>query len=223
MAVTKKTFSTTTYSDLASWMQANLVPGYFAAVTYDSGTNTVTCKNGDGDTVLTIATDANSYVIITLYINGSANVSKSYQYFRIIDAVYLSANGLIFHFAFEYSGVYGVDILLTKTNNGDAAVVFPNDNAGLVGQVSTLYSGIHCSAWGDETTGADFSFVPSNANQTQIVPFVSYPQFGSVSYMPNAYYVLHGQYYNMGLGTILIDGMIYLTNGYWAIKDGPLS
>lgn len=223
MAITKTTFNTKTYDVLASWMQTNLVPGYFAAVTYDSSTNTVTCKNEDADTVLTIATASNNYVAITFYINSSAYVSRSYQYFQTIDAVYASANGIILHFKYEYGGIYGLDILLTQTNNGDVAIVFPDDGSMTAGRESSLYSNLRCIAWGDDTTGANFSFVPSNANQTQIVPFISNPPYGTVSYMQNAYYVIYGQYYGIGLGTIIIDGMIYLTNGYWAIKDGPLS
>lgn len=218
MAITRTVFNSASYSGLASWMQTNLVPGYFAAVTYDSGTNTVTCKNGDGDTVLTIA-GSNSTLNVTFYIDGSANVARGYQYNDTIAAAYACTNGALLHFSYTYGGMYGTDILITKTNNEKPAAVFPCDAAMSVGTAAALNSGIRACAVGDETVGSDFSFTAQSQNQTQLVPFATAAQYDAQSYTPNAFYCPVSQHYSAGIGKIVSDGVTFLTNGYWAIKD----
>jgi hypothetical protein len=106
------------------------------------------------------------------------------------------------------------DFIITKTNNNKTAFVYFQGNV-----TQLTRNNFRVVAWGDTTPDTTRSYTATEANQTQFVPFCTDAALGDVSYTPNAFYIPVGQHFNMGIGKLTMDGVDYLTNGYWAIKD----
>ena len=63
------------------------------------------------------------------------------------------------------------------------------------------------------------TYTAKAGEQTLLCPFCTNANLGEPSYTPNAFWIPFGQYYSMGYGTLAMNGVTYLTNGYWCIKD----
>ena len=219
MAIIKDYLNTNNMNTLADWMTQHLVPTYFGSVVAASST-TLNCYDSDDNTVLNINIGANQYSdIITAY--ASETVSTSLSNGEGISKITYAATcsrGCLLTFS---SGSNGrMEVLITKSNNNITTVVF---SKGITTNNGQLY-GMYCVAWGDINPISSLSVTPiTTAQQTQIVPFLSNAPYGTISYTPDAFYIPVGQYYGMGIGQLTLNGNIYLTNGYWAIKDGAVS
>lgn len=196
MAISK---TVVTISTLADFLEST---GYFGEVTYEN--SVVTCKDSDGNI---LAKFENSKA--TAYIDDTTNASKNFLtvYVR---AAYTCSNGILIEYG--ASGYTTMHVLITKTNNDKIAFIIPNILR--VGECQ-----VYCCAWGDENANI-FTHSATAANQTILRNFGTRNHVGTASYTPNAYTVVEGQYYNIGVGEVSIDGTLYLTNGYWAIRDG---
>ena len=64
------------------------------------------------------------------------------------------------------------------------------------------------------------TFAPEAAQQTCMTPFITNADIGDVSYTPNARYLTAHSSYASGIGKMLLGTDTWITNGYWAIKDG---
>lgn len=205
MAITKDYLNTSDLSVLAAWMQTKLVPDYFAAVTYAN--STITCTDADGNTLLTIdSSNVTAYKSATNTSNMYNAAPQTWLY------ACMSANGayLIANTVFGSTAC----MIITKTNNGKTAFITSDEQA-----TSVCRKNIKRVAWGDTTPDTTHEFTAYTENQTQLVSFTTDAAFGDVSYTPNAFYIPIGQYYNLNGAVLTIDGVNYLTNGYWAIKD----
>lgn len=202
MAITKDYLNTSDLNTLATWMRTNLVPDYFAAVTVESGV--ITCTDADGNTLLTKGSNS-----LTAYKSASASAGISpHAGMQTVTEAYNCANGALLVFS---NGTYTAHVLITKTNNGATAIVFSQPT------IPGFTNGISSVAWGDILPNNAYAFTALTANQTQLVPFCTDAALGTVSYTPNAFYIPVGQY--RAFGVMTLDGVNYLTNGYWAIKD----
>ena len=195
-------------------MVQHLVPTYFGSVVATSSTN-IECYDSDGNTILIIHPATGNAITVYASETTSISLSNSEAINKITYAAACS-HGCLLTFA---SGSNGrMEVLITKSNNNITTIVFRKGLDG--GQLS----GFYCVAWGDIDPISYLSVTPiTTAQQTQIVPFVSNAPYGTISYTPDAFYIPVGQYYNMGIGQMTLNGNIYLTNGYWAIKDGAVS
>lgn len=202
MAITKATINGD-FSVLQSFLQSS---GLFGSV--ELGTDIVTMKDGDGNTLATIETG----LTIRAYINSSTSASVSYFNSGYILYGYKCTNGVLL-FVTGTSGYQG-HILISKTNNNKVAFVFSSAHAS----TTIVYTTYYCVAWGDYDTST-FTFTGKSAEQTLMSPFCTNANMGETSYTPNAFWLPFGQYYNMGYGTLTMNGVTYLTNGYWCIKD----
>lgn len=213
MSIIKDYLNSGDLNDLKNWMDEHLVPQYFASVTYAN--STITCKDADNNILLTIS----STFVVTMYASGTLSkaISDPNAAFNRITYCALSTYGCIIEYVGSYVGAIGT-ILISKTNNNITAVVC---SAGLSKSALGTYT---CIVWGDTDPLGTFACTPiTTAQQTQIMPFLSSAPYGTVSYTPNAFLIPIGQYYDMGIGQLTINGNIYLCNGYWAIKDGAVS
>jgi len=212
MAITKDYLNTNDVNVFAAWMQANLVPDYFAAVTVENAA--VTCTDADGNTLLTISwgTTGGGNLVLTFnaYKSGSYATTFSRGSISVCQYCASCANGALVVWKATNGDNMQQALLITKTNNGKTALIFAGEN---------LYSTTLCIAWGDVAPDSTYSFTPLTANQTQLVPFCTDAALSTPSYTPDAFYIPVGQYYSMGIGKLALDGTTYLTNGYWAIKD----
>ena len=208
MAITKATFSS--LQEFSDWMQTNLVPEYFAAVSLDG--SRLTCWRDTGMTEPLFA-----YEAPRVYAYKSASVVR--------DMTGVTAAENYPSSAFKCGcGVLIADtthsnhVIITKNNNGDTVTVISGRNNNQ--NPNFLYNLVFCTGWGDDTSiTTGLSFTPIAGNQTSLVQFCTDAPVGSVSYAPNAFYMPYGQYYGAGLGKFTSDGKTYLTNGYWAILD----
>lgn len=198
-----------------------LVPEYFARVEDLSETGVA------GDIYIR---DADDNLLLRLQLNYSPN--RIYVYFDethyvqvewsgvVWDYGYIAEKGAMISAKISNQGYFGT-LLITKTNNGKTAFVF---SAGINNSTAHCLTYLHALAWGDDpsTTSADYNQITrTTKKQTMIVPFLTNPIIGVSSYTPNAGYFLTIQSTigNAAYGTVIIDGVTYLTNGYWAIKD----
>lgn len=220
MAITRAQVETV--EALAAWMQENAVPSIFNAVTFS-------------DSVLT-TTDADNNVV--LQINGGTGSSSS-AYFRAFRASenYLEVkgnklprdgyiqiigcdNGFIIDSNITDTSGYNRHFaaLFTKTNNGKIAVIFPSALAsGATAQFTTALNHV---AFGDsETIATTTTFTPESGQQAMLVPFATNADIGDVSYTPDAFYLPMNSAYGFGIGKFSIGDDVFITNGYWAVKD----
>jgi len=198
---------------LQSFLQGT---GFFGSVEYDSGTNTVTMKDSDNNVLATFSGNKT----FTAYVDATNNASKQFTTAANygIHTAYKCANGILLKFSGLTSGYvsYMAHILIAKTNNNKLAFIFSNTNA-VANDIA--YKQFYCVAWGDSTDIAAQEMGANGNNQTLMIPFVSGAEDGETSYTTDAYYLLYAQFYAMGYGKLNGDGAVYLTNGYWAIKD----
>lgn len=209
MAITR-TVINNDYSALQSFLQSS---GLFGSV--ELGENTVTMKDGDGN-ILSVISDNSGSAQITAYADVSNSASGDYSINGHIQYAYKCSNGILLRIFNPNSGnmQWKATILITKTNNNKIAYIFSKVLLNTTSNLTNYY----CVAWGDDGT-SDFTFTAKEAEQTLMCPFCTNANMGEQSYTPNAFWLPFGQYYNMGYGTLTMNGVTYLTNGYWCIKD----
>ncbi len=218
MSITQ-TYLNTSISELKTFLGA-LVPDYFASVEYTDNNNTgITCKDSDGNTVFTVAVD-NSNWTYTAYADSENYVSKTSSYAKPVYG-YVCNNGAMIvgvnNAISDATGIRG-SVVISKTNNDRTGFIIA---AGSSGSTTDLYSNVVTGAWGDVTpltSSYSYGSGVTNQNQTQMVPFVTHCALGEKSYFPNAFFIPVAQTRTV-FGELVADGVSYVTNGYWAIKD----
>lgn len=218
MSITQ-TYLNTSIAELKTFL-GTLVPNYFASVEYTDDTNTsVTCKDSDGNTIFTVAVDNGSWTY-TAYADSQNFVSKTSSYAKPVYG-YVCNNGAMIVCAVnaisDATGIRG-SVVISKTNNNKTGFVIA---AGSSASASDLYSNVVTGVWGDViplTSNYSYSSGVTNQTQTQMFPFVTHCALGEKSYFPNAFFIPVAQTRTV-FGELVADGVSYVTNGYWAIKD----
>ena len=213
-----KTYINDDMDALTSFIAAS---GLFDAVTNEN--STIICKDADGNTLLSIAvpTAANGNVVVTAFASASVSKAVTWSYYK--------SGSIGVHFTYAYACTNGVIIALQNAMGNDyyAAVLISKNNQGIpvivlcdaIAPTANAYRTFWAVSWGDVAPLSTFNFTVNSRSQTTVVPFMSNNDISASSYTPNAGYIPVGQYYNMGYGTLVIDGTDYLANGYWAIRD----
>ena len=202
---------------LAEWLQANAVPKYFSSVTYTDGVTQG--FDEDGNKILEIGSTGG------IYSYSSANSYQSWtsETYSLIGARTINLiacdNGILFENSYSGSGGNGkIMVAITKTNNDKTAFIFSGNSSSTV---SGYYTGLRHVAWGDnDTVTSTTTFTPENGMQTVLVPFVTNADIESVSYTPDAFWISMNFNYNMGIGKFRMGGDMFISNGYWAVRDG---
>lgn len=225
MAITRASLKSP--SALASWMQTNAVPNIFKSVTFAD--NTITATDDDDNKVLEIKafTERGSGYL------RAYRASNSYVSFDTLDTmpdvdntieVIGCDNGFIISTIVSDEGTYSwkdyhLAILVTRTNNNKVAVIFTTGESDTaIGQVMT--HNIRHVAFGDSITiTTQTNYAAESAAQTVLTPFATNANVGDVSYTPDAFYMPMHSAYGAGLGKFSLGGDIYITNGYWAVRD----
>lgn len=218
MSITQ-TYLNTSISELKTFL-GTLVPKYFASVVYTDDTNTsVTCKDSDGNTIFTVAVDNGSWTY-TAYADSQNYVSKTSSYAKPVYG-YVCNNGAMIVCAnsaiSDATGIRG-SVVVSKTNNNKTGFII---SGALSSSASDLYNNVVTGVWGDViplTSNYSYSSGVTNHTQTQMFPFVTHCALGEKSYFPNAFFIPVAQTRTV-FGELVADGVSYVTNGYWAIKD----
>ena len=214
----------TSLSALAALMQEHAVPNIFKSVTYDNNTSLLTATDDEDNTVLTICNVSNAsyfraYRAENNYIGHSLRLFLNPSDSTI--PVMGCDNGLMLVCSVVDTQGYGRGFaaLFAKTNNDKVAIIFPSTLAS--NSVAKFYTALHHVAFGDSTTIATTTtFVPEAGQQTSFTSFKTNADFDDASYTPNAFYLDMHSAYATGYCKLIYDGDIYISGGYWAIKDG---
>lgn len=217
MAITQ-TYLNSSIAELKLFL-GTLVPKYFASVVYTGNNNTgITCKDSDGNTIFTVAVDNGNWTY-TAYADSQNFVSKTsgsakpiYGYVCNNGAMILGSNSAIS----DAAGIRG-SVVVSKTNNNKTGFVIAAGSSS----TSDLYSNVVTGVWGDVTpltSSYNYGLGVTNHTQTQMFPFVTHCALGEKSYFPNAFFIPVAQT-RAAFGELVADGVSYVTNGYWAIKD----
>jgi hypothetical protein len=218
MAITR-TYINGDTSTLVSFLESS---GLFDSVTAES--STITCKDADNNTMLIIAPEDIGYYGNQIGVYASSSVAEtihlrnnSYNTY-FIDG-YSCANGVILQYGSTQASDYNACLLITKTNNDAVAVVVSSSAT----TIPAAYTSFYAVAWGDTAPISAYTTAANAQNQTMLVPFATNANEGAQSYTPNAGFMISGQLYSLGYGKATIGSGTYITNGYWAIKDGAES
>ena len=219
-----KRASITSLADFATWLQANAVPGLFKSVTYDSETAELSATDADDNTVWR-AKNGNSgyfraYRAASSYIGVDLAAFPNTSGGAVMNCI-LCDNGLIVDM-FVTAGGYGRSFafMVAKTSHDKLAFIFRSTFDGTAN--NQYKNAIAHVAWGDSTsiTPTTTTFTPEAGQQTILCPWGTNPDNGQTSYTPKAFYMPTGQNYAQGIGKFILGADTYITNGYWAIKDG---
>lgn len=218
MAITQ-TYLNSSIAELKLFL-GTLVPKYFASVEYTDNNNTgITCKDSDGNTIFTVAVDNGSWTY-TAYADSQNFVSKTSSYAKPVYG-YVCNNGAMIVCAnnaiSDATGIRG-SVVISKTNNDKTGFII---SGALSSSASDLYNNVVTGVWGDViplTSNYSYSSGVTNHTQTQMFPFVTHCALGQKSYFPNAFFIPVAQTRTV-FGELVADGVSYVTNGYWAIKD----
>lgn len=197
----------------------------FESVTLSS--NTVTCKDQDSNTVLTIGPGTSGGTTITAYADASTPVSRTWytsNYGLKFMNGYKCSHGVMLEYAGTETLEYRACLLLTSTNNHSVACVFTTGIGGQSGISHAPFLSYYSVAWGDVGPISAHTFDANQTNQTILIPFVTNANVGDETKTPNAGFMPFGQYYRLSASGSMYTKMTlgddtYLTNGYWAIKD----
>lgn len=224
MGITRAQF--TTFSDLASYLQENAVPNLFKSVTVEAGSgNTLTATDTDDDVVLKIHpnTDAYGSGFFRAYRADENYIGVDLKFFPNPGATTIDVigcdNGIMLSCSVVDNGGNGKQFaaLIAKTSNDKVAVIFPST---LTNSSTDRYrSALHHVAFGDNATmSTTTTFNTEAASQTGMMSFITNAQPNTASYTPKAFYLLSHSDYTSGMGTFILGGEEYITNGYWAIS-----
>lgn len=206
-------------SELAAWMQENAVPSIFKSVTYEN--DHITATDEDDNVVLEIKNNNGGYFRAFRGENNYFSIGMQYIVKRNSESDIIGCdNGFIFSGECEDQNINtrSFAFLCSKTNNGKVAIVFPSS---YVNNPAKYITALHHVAWGDSATiSSTTTFTPESGQQTSFTVWKTNVEFGDVSYTPNAYYLDMHTNYSSGIAKLLLNGDTFITNGYWAIKDG---
>lgn len=204
---------------LTAFLQ-RLVPEYFASVTYDSENKVITVKDADDNVLLKLDFNSNgssfgvyAYVDETNYIKNTVYSSFMCEY------GYITKKGAMIDLkASSTSFIKGI-LLITKTNNGKTAFVFNTNMTN--SSTETNMRSVYSVTWGDALPVNVISITYNTFSQIVITSFPTNNAYGTTSYTPDAGFMTFSQSFiaKGSYGSIIIDGVTYLTNGYWALKD----
>ncbi len=202
MSITK-TFLDGEPSAVAAFLTST---GLFGSVT--QSTNTITCKDTDNNTLLTITKDA-SYTWSFAVNVGEHTFTKQYENTGF-NYGYNCNNGAFLVLNYN-SQDNKYSIVLSKTNTNHVAIIIPDsyDNRNK----------LYCLAYSDTWPISYYTIAPSVSEQTVLSPFITNAATGTSSYTPKAFYIPYGEYVGRGYAKFIMNGTDYVTDGYFAISD----
>lgn len=203
-------------ANLAAWLDENATH-LLQKVEKDASSNVWYGYDLDGKKAFSLAsgsfqayrTDGGNPISITQYVSGLFDTND----------IIMCDNGIIIETTYTYSGDRKFALLITKTNNARLACIFTQNRESAI--TSYLYTKLNHVAIGDSTTIATTTtFTPEAGQQTCLVPFATNAEIGDTSYTPDAFYIPMNPNYAMGIGKFLMGADTYISNGYWAIREG---
>lgn len=202
---------------LAAWLNEN-AGALLSGVSKVGAQETYQAADLDGNIVFKFT--ANDF---TAYRTNGANpvsTNGGNQYFSSTTSIIMCDNGIILDSSYYWNFTRKFGALIAKTNTDKIACVFSYGGTDTQSD-NYLYKKLQHVALGDSTTiSTTTTFTPESGNQTVITPFITNADVGGKSYTPSAGYMPAHSNYGSGLNKFLFGADMYITNGYWCIKDG---
>lgn len=219
-----------TWSELIAWMQDNLVPKFFQSVEEDSQDNTViVCTGVGGQKLFGLKKGGGFYPTDCIYYKsdgtseeidypgGTGTSATNFQWAAVCK------NGALIKWAraesHSSSSNSTIEIVVTKNNNGKTAIITTKASSSTSTAGAYLTTGVLAFAEGDNPNLIPLTFTGRVMEQTQKVQFATNAASNEVSYTPDAFYLQCGNIYDTPYNRFTDDGVTYLTNGYWAVRD----
>ncbi len=203
--------------ELAAWLNENAAD-YFSSVTYTSGE--LVARDADENIILSMGNYTSGYLAVRSYRSAESHITSGALTSVSTINIIKCDNGIIIDFYYNWNGNKRFGILIAKTNNDKIAIISSagGDNSSTT---NYLYNKLNHVAFGDSPTmSTTTTFTPESGNQTVITPFITNADVGGKSYTPSAGYMPAHSNYGSGLNKFLLGADMYITNGYWCIKDG---
>ena len=207
-------------NNLYNYLNETAVPDYFDSVTI-SGTTVSSIKGGK--TILQFSCPGDR---IAFKFTGAAEFNCSTRYrFEVIKSAYRGSNGCMFDGASSDNPTFNAPIMLTKDNEGNVTIgilAIPNGSAVQIQCKKNTTNLLYVLNEKTDFKTYNQVYFFDNANcrqnyQTAIVPLPVCGSAGGNCYTPNAFLMPFTQVAE--IGKIDINGVKYLTNGLWCIKD----
>lgn len=198
-------------SGLLAWLQTNAVPTYFDSVVADETTSsTFHCYVGEHE-LLTISIPNASKPSVGFTVTNAAGATNS-----------CSHNYGGYYACYGYKCAGGLGISTGKGSSENIPIFITKDSSGNTTVIScstlstqTIAYPVSCA---DVVTSLlSISTQPKIGAATTVVPFSCGNGDGEIRYTPNAFYMPTAQY--SGIGKLMIEGVAYLSNGAWLLKD----
>ena len=206
--------NTQAVSFINQWARDNNVG--ISATTAGSYTR-IAIEDSDGKVIIDSNSVSSWVGFVAYYNDGSENVGNynlidpSSSGHNVVYDIYSCSNGLLIKLhdigrnadttKFQWA-------LITKTNNGKIAVVVNSNDASYNNPVCCIY---------DQSSAQTCTYTSNSANSTSLTNFVGKDSIGVDSSCQYAFFMPLYQYNSVGILTL--DGIDYITNGYWCIQD----
>ncbi len=210
MAIETTYIYSTDNSGLLSWLQSNAVPDYFTSVVADStAASTIRCYVGEHELLnIEIVSGKPSVRFTATNASGTAQ-SCGYNYAGYYAWYGYKCEGGLAISAGTSSAQY-IPILITKDSSGNTTVIVSSS-------ITNQSSAYPVSCVDMISTLLAIGTTTQECAVTTLVPFVCGNATGETRYTPNAFYTPTVQY--TAQGKLVIDGVAYLSNGVWLLKD----
>ena len=198
-----------TMQELADWLDSL---GYFS-VDYDSTNSTIELRDGDSNVIATLEPYSQD-VLVTLYAYGGQSIAlPSYKFPTYIGVT--CSGGAVLHFEVngDMPGRRGCLVIAKNQNN---KVVFAYHQTD-IGDFPYYYDVNYRSVSWDDSSLAAYKTDMRIMNQTILVPICSRPQLGQTSYCETAFLMYSAQ--SNAVGQFILNGSLYYSTGWFAIKD----
>lgn len=186
--------------------------GLFARVQQSGSIWPVECYDENNVNVLTVRFQNSGYKyrFIFYYSNGGSNTELVTCY-NSFDVAYCTPHGIMIKCTKDSTPCA---LIFTKDNNDILTCIFSKTTS------PDEYVAIRRSYSGSLTSQ---TYTAIAGSQTALVPFVTLINDGDGrSFTPGAFWIPISENYNLGFCAITINGIQYVTNGHYALKDAEI-
>lgn len=188
--------------------------GLFARVEQPTANNWPVDCYDENDTLIVEFKWYSSAHRIYFYYNNGSSATSNVTYYSSFDVAYYTPHGIMLKCSGGGSNPVTYAVILTKDNNGEITFIYnPSSSDEQYVAIRRSYSG--------SLTAQSYTAVTSS--QTALVPFVNLINDGDGrSFTPAAFWIPISENYNLGFCAITINGIQYITNGHYALKDAEI-
>lgn len=190
--------------------EALIASGLFDRVEQPTANNwPVDCYDENDKLIVEFKWYSNAHRIYFYYKDGEISTSVSAAY-STFDVAYYTPHGIMLKCTKSNASSA---VIITKDNNGEITFIYTPSTDDEYVAIRRSYSGTLTSQ----------VYTPISSRQTALVPFVTLINDGDGrSFTPGAFWIPMSENYNTGFCAITINGIQYVTNGHWALKDAEI-